>query len=98
MHACTHIHWSNTVGTMSLSSQAGSIKNGVGKDLHLTKQQIYGLVQLESLQVTIFSLTEMTESYQKDGKHCRKKRNRSLQAISPFPSVFKRLVLQTHKK
>ena len=30
-------------------------------------------------------------------KHCGKRRNCSLQAISPFPSVFKRLVLQTRK-
>ena len=30
-------------------------------------------------------------------KQCGKRRNCLLQAISPFPSVFKRLVLQTHK-
>ena len=31
-------------------------------------------------------------------KHCGKRRNCSLQAISPFPSVFKRLVSQGHQK
>ena len=31
-------------------------------------------------------------------KQCGKRRNRLLQAISPFPSVFKRFVLQTRKK
>ena len=30
-------------------------------------------------------------------KHCRKRRNCSLRAISPFPSVFKILLLQTCK-
>ena len=30
-------------------------------------------------------------------KHRGKRRNYSLRAISPFPSVFKRLALQTHK-
>ena len=30
-------------------------------------------------------------------KHCGKRRNCSLRAISPYPSVFKRPVLQTHK-
>ena len=30
-------------------------------------------------------------------KHCAKRRNCSLQAISPFPSVFNRLALQTGK-
>ena len=31
-------------------------------------------------------------------KHCAKRRNCSLRAISPFPSVFKRLVSQGHQK
>ena len=31
-------------------------------------------------------------------KHCGKRRNCSLRAISPFPSVFKRLVSQGHQK
>ena len=31
-------------------------------------------------------------------KHCGKRRNCLLQAISPFPTVFSRLVLQTCKK
>ena len=31
-------------------------------------------------------------------KHCGKRRNCSLRAISPFPCVFKRLLLQTRKK
>ena len=35
---------------------------------------------------------------QKVRKHCRKKKKCLLQAISLLPSVFKRLVLQTHKK
>ena len=30
-------------------------------------------------------------------KHCGKRRNCSLRAISPFPTVFSRLLLQTHK-
>ena len=31
-------------------------------------------------------------------KHCGKRRNCSLRAISPFPSVFKRLVSQGRQK
>ena len=30
-------------------------------------------------------------------KHCRKRRNCSLRAISPFPLVFSRVALLTHK-
>ena len=39
----------------------------------------------------------MVESFPKGRKHCWKRRNCSLRAISPFPAVFSRLVLQTHK-
>ena len=38
-----------------------------------------------------------TEFSERLGKHCRKRRNCSLQAISSFLNVFKRLVFQTHK-
>ena len=34
---------------------------------------------------------------QKGRKHCGKRRNCSLRAISPFPTVFSRLLLRTHK-
>ena len=33
-------------------------------------------------------LTKMAESYQMGRKHCGKRRNCSLRAISPFPTVF----------
>ena len=36
--------------------------------------------------------------FQTGKKKCGKRRNCSLRTISPFPSVFKRLVLQTRKK
>ena len=39
----------------------------------------------------------MQKVLQTGKKHCWKIRNCLLQAISPFPSVFKRLILQTHK-
>ena len=35
--------------------------------------------------------------FQMDRKHCGKRRNCSLRAISPFPTVFSSLVLQTRK-
>ena len=43
------------------------------------------------------NLMKMAEFSKKGRKHSGKWRNRWLQAISPFPSVFKRLVLQTRK-
>ena len=41
-----------------------------------------------SLQMTISNLTKMEESYPTGRKHCGKRRNCSLRAISPFPTVF----------
>ena len=41
-----------------------------------------------SLQMTILSLVKMVESFLTGRKHCGKRRNCSLQAISPFPTVF----------
>ena len=40
----------------------------------------------------------MEEVFQAGRKHCRKRRNCSLRAISPFPSVFKRFVSQGRQK
>ena len=39
----------------------------------------------------------MAEILQKGRKHCGDRRNCSLQAISPSPTVFSRVVLQTRK-
>ena len=46
----------------------------------------------KSLQTTVSNLMKMAESYpiQTGEKHCGKRRNCSLRAISPFPTVFSR--------
>ena len=51
----------------------------------------------KSLQFSI--LTLMVECFQKMGrKHCGKRRNCSLQAISPFPTVFSKDLCCRHVK
>ena len=56
----------------------------------------FRLFETFSLQTTISNLIKMAESSQEIRKHYGKKKNFSLRAVSPFLSVFKRLVLQRH--
>ena len=60
------------------------------------KQQILDSSKLEEFADDNFELDENARKFSKmGGKHCGKSRNCSLRAVSN--SVFKRLVLQTHK-
>ena len=55
--------------------------------------------QTESLQTTISNLMNMAESSPKGyRKHCGKRRNCSLRAISPFPTVFSKDLYCRHVK
>ena len=61
------------------------------KDVFFPKQQILDSSKLEEF-------ADDNSKFDENGrKRCGKRRNCSLQAISPFSTVFKRLVLQTHK-
>ena len=41
---------------------------------------------------------EVAECFRKGRKHCRKRRNCSLRAISPFPTVFSKRLYCRHEK
>ena len=50
------------------------------------------------MQTTVLNLIKVAETSKRGSKHCGKRRNCSLQAISPFScSILKIFVLQTHK-
>ena len=62
-------------------------------------QQILDSSKLKEVADDNFKFDEKLQKVLQTGrKQCGKRRNCSLRAISPFPSVFKRLVLQTRKK
>ena len=62
------------------------------------KQQILDSSKLKELADDDFKFDENArKSIQMGRKHCGKRRNCSLRAISPFPTVFSRLILQTRK-
>ena len=48
--------------------------------------------------MTIFNLMKMAKFFKRGRKHCGKKRNCSLQAISPFPTVFSKDLHCRHVK
>ena len=52
----------------------------------------------KSLQMTFSNLMKMAESSGTGRKHCGKRRNCSLQAISPFPTVFSKDLYCRHVK
>ena len=70
----------------------------MGSQKHDSNHKLYIVPNCKSLQTTILNLMQMGESCPKGRKLCGKRRNCSLRAISPFPTVFfKRLVQQTRK-
>ena len=65
-------------------------------DYLIPKQRILESSKLKAFADDNFKFNENGRKFAKKGrKHCGKRRN--LQAISPFPTVFSRLVLQTGK-
>ena len=54
----------------------------------LSQTTNFTLFQTESLQTTISNLMKMAEISPTGRKHCLKRRNCLLRAISPFPTVF----------
>ena len=68
------------------------------KGLTLSQTTNFRLFQLERDSRRQFQILYKWQKVAKTGrKHCGKRRNCSLRAISPFPSVFKRIVLLTCK-
>ena len=59
---------------------------------------IFRLFQTESLQTTISNVMKMVEILQTGRKHCGKRRNCSLRAISPFSTVFSKDLYCRHVK
>ena len=69
-----------------------------GNGLTLSQTTNYRLYQTERVCRRQFQVSCKWQTVPQTGrKHCRKRRNCSLRAISSFPSVFKRLFLQTRK-
>ena len=56
------------------------------------------LPNLKGLQMTIFNLIKWKKVLQKGRKHCGKRINYSLRAISLFPTVLSKDVLQAREK
>ena len=66
--------------------------------LSLSQATNFGLFQPDSMQMRILNLIKKWLTVLQMGrKHSGKSRNCSLRVISPFPSVFKRLLLHTHE-
>ena len=72
--------------------------DGYNYSLTLSQTTHFRLLQPERVDRRQFQIWwKWQKALQMGRKRCGKRRNCSLQAISPFPSVFKRLVLQTRE-
>ena len=73
---------------------------GNSKVLTLSQTTNFRLFQIQKiLQTTISHWMRMVESFSKKSrKHCGKRRNCSLRAISPFPTVFSKDLYRRHVK
>ena len=78
-----------------------AVFNIISVILHSTHYQTtnFRLFQTERVCRRQFQICrKWKKAIQTGGKHCGKRRNSSLRAISLFPSVFKKLVSQGHHK
>ena len=65
---------------------------------HFPNEKIWTLPNWKIFLTTILNLMKMARVLQEVRKHSGKRRNRSLRAISPFPTVFSKDLYCRHAK